>query len=142
MTGLLPDVNFQGHFDRLLDVLKSDEWREYWDAPNLRCHTFAEVGLAHDTQDREVFELCHRSGWVFLTGNRNHDGPDSLEAAIRHAGQTALPVITLGTADDILRSGAFARQVAVGLIEYLQDMQADPAEFYGTGRLYLPKSNT
>ena len=39
-----------------------------------------------------------------ITGNRNDDGPDSLEATTRNENQPeSLPVITIGDADRVLR---------------------------------------
>ena len=103
MNGILPDVNFQGHFARLLFILQSADWSPEWNRLRLAVHTFRELGLDPQTRDRPVYELCQARGLILITGNRNHDGPDSLEAAIRDAGPSALPVLTLGTADEVLR---------------------------------------
>ena len=83
MNGILPDVNFQGHFARLLYVLNSPDWRSEWVRLNLGTPTFRSLGLHPRTSDRLVYERCRELGLCLITGNRNHNGPDSLEAAIR-----------------------------------------------------------
>jgi len=70
-----------------------------------------------------------------ITGNRNDDGPDSLEATIRNENQPeSLPVITIGDADRVLRDRLSAENVAGRLLDYL--MRID--EVRGVGRLYVP----
>ena len=70
-----------------------------------------------------------------ITGNRNDDGADSLEATIRNENQPdSPPVITFGDADRVLRDRVYAEQVAERLLDYL--MRID--EVRGTGRIYVP----
>ncbi len=70
-----------------------------------------------------------------ITGNRNDDGPTSLEATIRNENQPdSLPVITIGDADRVLRDRIYAEKVAERLLDYL--MRID--EVRGTGRIYVP----
>ena len=140
MNGVIADVNFQGHLARLMFILLSPEWRKAWDDLELSVHTFRELGVDPQTRDRAVYELCQARGLILITGNRNDDGPDSLEATIRDAGADALPVITLGNAQRVLTDNEFATDVALGLLEYLIDMRKDLSAFLGTGRQYLPKA--
>ena len=140
MNGVIADVNFQGHFARLLYILQSDDWLPEWNRLGLGVHTFRDLGLDPRTRDRAVCELCQARGLILITGNRNDDGPDSLEATIRDAGSEALPVITLGNAQRVLTDIEFATDVALGLLEYLIDMRKDSSAFLGTGRQYLPKA--
>ena len=82
-----------------------------------------------------IWRTCQREQLVLITGNRNDDGPDSLEAVIRDENRPdSLPVFTLANANRILRDRGYAEQVAVRLLDDL--MRID--EVRGVGRLYLP----
>jgi hypothetical protein len=93
------------------------------------------IGLVDLSPDDVVWQTCQREQLVLITANRNHDGPDSLEATIQAEGtDQSLPVLTLADADRILRSDDYAERVVRRLIEYLVDIDL----YRGTGRLYLP----
>lgn len=72
---------------------------------------------------------------VLITGNRNDDGPDSLEATLRRANSPAcLPVFTLANPKRIYKDREYAFQVAVKFLEYFLDIE----NYRGVGRLYVP----
>jgi hypothetical protein len=59
---------------------------------------FPALGLAFNALDALIWATCQREGLVLITGNRNDDGPDSLEATIRNENQPdSLPVFTMPT---------------------------------------------
>jgi hypothetical protein len=135
VTGILPDVNIEGHFQILLRLLQQDHRSEFWEHLKLRTPTFSDLGLAADTPDIIVWELCQREGLVLLTANRNYEGPDSLEAAIRTLSTpTSLPVLTLANPEQILHGRDYAVRVADRLLELLFEID----RHLGAGRLYLP----
>jgi SMC interacting uncharacterized protein involved in chromosome segregation len=70
-----------------------------------------------------------------VTGNRNLEGPDSLDAVIR-AETTARspPVFTVADPDRILRDREYARRTAERLFDYLVEIE----RYRGTGRLFIP----
>src|SRR5579885_931312 len=99
-TAILADANIQGHVERLIDVIESGDWAELWAEFGLRLTTFRRLGLSRDASDRDVWRLCQGRQLILLTANRNHDGPDSLEATIREDRSPAsLPVFTIADAD-------------------------------------------
>jgi hypothetical protein len=70
-----------------------------------------------------------------ITGNRNNDGPDSLEAVIRNENQAdSLPVITISRPRRLLQDGRYAEEVAERILDYL--IRIDDVR--GTGRIYVP----
>jgi hypothetical protein len=70
-----------------------------------------------------------------ITGNRNKDGPDSLETTIQaHNTAAALPVFTLSDPNRVIQSREYAHRVVATMLQYL--MEIDHAR--GTGRLWLP----
>jgi hypothetical protein len=142
VIGLVADINFQGCMDRLRFVLESKEWRDFWLPLALQILTFRDCGWEPNLPDSEVYERCLAQNLCLITGNRNHDGPDSLEASILAGGSVALPVFTVGDAQRILGSANFARGVAIDLLDYLMDMKLDPESYRGLGRIYLPRSRT
>ncbi|HEX5273136.1 MAG TPA: hypothetical protein VFW33_21720 [Gemmataceae bacterium] len=135
MTGILPDVNIEGHFQILLRLLQQGHRAEFWAHMRLRTPTFGDLGLAADTPDVIVWGLCQREGLVLLTANRNYEGPDSLEAAIRTLNTpTSLPVLTLATPEHILHGREYAARVADRLLEMLFEID----RHLGAGRLFVP----
>ena len=82
MTGILPDVNIEGHFKILLRLLQQDHRTEFWAHLNLRTPTFGQLGLAADTADLVVWQTCQRECLILLTANRNLEAEDSLEASV------------------------------------------------------------
>ena len=97
--------------------------------------SFERSGIAPDTSDTRLWELCQTHEIVLLTGNRNAEGADSLEAAIASLGTArSLPVITIGDPDRLLRDLNYAQRVAAQVLEHLLDLE----NLRWTGRLYVP----
>lgn len=135
MKGILPDINVMGHWGRLLDLLHVEPWRLFWDALGLAEVTFAALGLPSTIPDADLWHLCQQRQLVLLTGNRNLEGPDSLEATIRTQNTPdALPVLTIATVNKVLTSPDYAHRVIERLLRYLLEIDS----VRGTGRLYLP----
>jgi hypothetical protein len=132
---LLADVNIEGHVQRLTSQMQTAAWRDLWDHLDIRAFRFADVGLAPDSSDWQVWQLCQQQQLYLLTNNRNDDGPDSLEATIRALNtNTSLPVFTLADADRVYHSKDYAERVIEALFDCL--LRADSLR--GVGRLYLP----
>jgi hypothetical protein len=135
MRGILADINVGKQRRAILRIWTSDTWRDLWDALGLRVFTFSRLGLSDDFPDSLIWRTCQREQLVLITANRNDDGPDSLETAIRSENQPdRLPVVTIADADRVLSDRAYAERVAVSVLDYL--MRID--EVRGTGRLYVP----
>ena len=135
MRGIVADVNVEGHVDRLVDVLSSGEWAEYWPYLNVELVTFADLGLVRTDPDRVVWRTCQRESLGLITANRNDDGPESLAATIAEENSPdSLPVFTLSDPIQLLRSGTYAARVATRLIDYILEIDSHR----GTGRVYLP----
>ncbi len=79
--------------------------------------------------------MCQREGLVLLTGNRNHDGDDSLEETIwQHSQPHSLPVITISDVRRFGKDSAYDARLAEDLLTYLVDID----KYRSTGRLYVP----
>ena len=135
VTGILADINAQGHVDDIVQLLQS-EWRaEIWASLNLPIRSFADLGLDRDVADAALWHACQRSQVVLITRNRNAQTPDSLEMTIRsHNTPQCLPVFTLADADRIRKNKPYAERVADRLLEYLLEIDM----VRGAGRLFLP----
>jgi hypothetical protein len=130
MAGILADTNVEGHWEEILNLLLSDTWRDVWLSLNLELVTFESLGLPRDAPDSLVWQTCQDQHITLITGNRNDEGPDSLQAVIRTKTTPAsLPVITLANPPRILRSKPYARRVAEKLLEYLLYID----EYHGAG---------
>lgn len=135
MKAILSDVNIEGHVHVLVTILESAAWQGVWALLNLQVCTFRDLGLAPETPDVVVWQVCQQQEIILITANRNDDGPDSLEAAIRTMNVLqSLPVFTLADADQVLHSRPYAERVVERLLEYLLEID----HVRGTGRLYLP----
>ena len=135
MVNLLVDANLDGHAELLGMRLGTETWRELRDHLDIRFLHFEEAGLDRSATDEVVWRLCQQQNWYLLTGNRNLESEDSLEATIRREGTAdSLPVLTLADADRIYQSAAYLDEVVERLLEYM----LDEANYRGSARLYLP----
>lgn len=135
MRGLVADANFIGHFRVLLYSLEGEAWSEFWRHLNLSVITFADLGLRESATDREIWQVCQQAEVALLTGNRNKDGPDSLEATLQESNTaSSLPVFTVGDPNLVLHSKTYVEKVVERLLGFLMDID----NYRGTGRLYLP----
>lgn len=135
MKAILGDVNIEGHFQILVNILESAAWQDVWRLFNFKAYTFRDLGLAAETSDVALWQLCQLQEIILITANRNNDGPDSLESTIRTMNTAdSLPVFTIADADQVLQSRSYAERVVMKLLDYLMDLD----NFRGTGRLYLP----
>ena len=135
LKGLASDNDVRGQFDALIRVCTSATWQDVWQILNLRVYTLEGLGLKPDTPDSEIWHACQETGLVLVTGNRNAEGPDSLENTIRTQSQpSSLPVLTLADPFAVEHDRGYAQRVAIRLMEVLLDID----NYRGSGRLYLP----
>ena len=84
MKGILADINIAGQVRALVETFfASAEWSEFWNSLELARPSFADFGLNQRSPDNLVWQTCQDNGLVLITGNRNQDGPTSLEATLR-----------------------------------------------------------
>ena len=135
MRGILADNDVEGFVVAILSIWLSDDWCDLWSQLGLSVRTLSELGLPPDTSDALVWRRSQTEELVLVTGNRNQDRSDSLEAVIRSENQPdSLPVVTLANLGRLARDRSYAEQTAARLLDYL--MRID--EVRGTGRLYIP----
>jgi hypothetical protein len=135
MRGILADVNIQGQVEILRLILEGDYWAEFWRQLSLGVYHFADVGLEGNTPDSVIWRVCQQRELILITANRNADGPDSLETAIRNENTAqSLPVFTLADAEGIRHERSYAERVVERLLDYLMNIE----KVRGAGRLYLP----
>ncbi|MBI1917603.1 MAG: hypothetical protein HYS12_23155 [Planctomycetes bacterium] len=135
MKGILADINVEGQVSILMLILESEAWRDVWDALKLSMKRLGDLALPPNTSDAIIWQTCQDQQLVLITGNRNDDGPDSLEATLREQNSaTSLPVITLADPEAVRHSRAYADQTVERLLDYLLDID----NYRGTGRLYVP----
>ena len=135
MPKIMADHNVEGHLQVLLNIGSAPDWGNVWAEIACEIESFERLGIAHDTPDAALWELCQQHQIVLLTGNRNADGEDSLEATIeRRCTDHSLPVVTIGDPDRLMRDREYAARTAAQLFEYLLELE----NLRGTGRLYVP----
>lgn len=135
MTGILADHNLIGQVAAAVARCGRPPWDEFWGDLGLTPRTFADLGFDRTTPDDIIRRRCQADGLILVTANRNHDGPDSLEAVIRAENTpTSLPVFTISRADRVLDDDGYKYRVTEQLMEYLTDID----RVRGTGRLFLP----
>jgi hypothetical protein len=134
MPGIMGDHDIEGQFEELLRILKSPTWSDLWEKLGFTTEKFATLGLSVNAADVVVWETCQAHQVVLVTGNRNDDGPDSLEATIRRLNQAdSLPVITISKPQEVVHR-SYAERAAVRLLDYLMELD----KYRGAGRLYIP----
>ena len=97
-----------------------------------------KIGLPRGTLDRVLLEFCEREKWLLITGNRNHDGPDSLEAVIRE-GELHYPVFTVSDPERLNWDSHYVEAVAIDLLDNIDLIFKQNDHFRGVGRIFLPK---
>lgn len=72
---------------------------------------------------------------MLVTGNRNKEDDDSLEATmLKRNTPQSLPVLTIGDPDRVMVDRQYAHSVAVQVLDYLLDID----KVRGAMRLYVP----
>jgi hypothetical protein len=127
ITGLLADADVQGHVRIIVAACESPDWREFWAEVRVPVLFFPDVGLPPDAPDAEVWGLCQDRRLVLITGNRNLEGPDALEAVLRSLGTAeSLPVFTLADRERIAADRVYAERVVARLIELFAGHRRSP----------------
>jgi hypothetical protein len=135
MLAIMADHDIEGQVQLVLHLCMSPEWHAIWTELAVRVESFASLGLPVNTPDAALWQFCQTQQIILITGNRNEDGPESLEAVLQTSNTAAsMPVFTISEPQRLLSSGAYAHRVVERLIEYLIDVE----NLRGTGRLYLP----
>ncbi len=135
MPKIMADHDVEGHLEILLRIWTSSPWNELWQQLACEIESFRRRGIAYDTTDAELWRLCQQEGIVLITGNRNAESDEFLEATIqRNTTQTCLPVFTIANPARVLSDRDYAERVAERILEYLSDLDG----IRGTGRLYVP----
>ena len=94
MPGIMADHDIEGQIQVLLRLLISREWRALWKELAMAIESFATLRVISYISDATLWQCCQARQIILLTGNRNHEGPESLEAIIRTATRSeSLPVL-------------------------------------------------
>lgn len=136
-SGLLADVNVQGHLPYLRRWLAALDLAEVLETLSLSLVTFHDLRLTPDLDDRALWTFCQQDGWVLLTENRNHDGPDSLQATLIdswHEGH--LPILMLANKRRFEAGGAYAERVARDVAELLFGIEQ--GQYVDQPRIFVP----
>jgi hypothetical protein len=135
MPTIMADHNVEGQFQVLLGIWTSAEWYDIWESLSCETQSFHRLGIPYNTSDSELWRLCQQHEIVLITGNRNANDTDSLEATIREQADAAsLPVLTIADPDRIMTSRDYAERVAAQVLDYLMELE----KLRGAGRLYVP----
>ncbi|MCI0390400.1 MAG: ACP S-malonyltransferase [Acidobacteria bacterium] len=128
---VLFDNDISGYRDLLAGTLRATGWDEY----NLvEFVTMPEVGLATNSNDREVWRFCQSNSFILLTGNRNQDDETSLEQTLRAENTTtALPVLTIADRQRLPEADYRER-----CVETLIAIVFDLPNYLGTARQFIP----
>jgi hypothetical protein len=85
MRGILADINVEGVVAHLALIWLSATWRELWLGLGISMESFETLGFRPDSPDTLIWRSCQEQAIVLITGNRNAEGPNSLEMVIRGA---------------------------------------------------------
>ena len=135
MIGIMCDQDVQGLARAVLARCREGDWADVWNELEIELYTFSDLSLEPDATDAEIWIACQQNNIVLLTGNRNAEGPDSLEVTIRERNvPDSLPVLTFGDLRKLKYDRAYLELAAERLLEKLIDIDA----LRGAGRIYLP----
>ena len=138
MRGVLADEHIGGQLQRLEAILAQDGLTEVLAEVGVRFVSFVDLGWPTSLSDRELWHRCQADGWVLLTANRNHDGPDSLGSTLADSWREGLlPVITIADAEKFHRKRSYllrsVRELATLLFELADGLHRDRP------RIYIPQ---
>src|SRR5205823_1788097 len=95
MPGIMADNDIGGHFEQLTRVLAA-VWETTWEEVGYTVETFESLELPRNLPDRQLWQMCQARQVVLITGNRNSDDPDALEATLRDSNTAeSLPLFTI-----------------------------------------------
>jgi len=83
MIRIMCDQDVQGLAGAVLAHCRRPAWEAIWKELEIEIYTFSDLGLQQDATDAEIWSACQDNDVILLTGNRNAEGPDSLEITIR-----------------------------------------------------------
>jgi hypothetical protein len=135
MLRLMSDNDVLGQVSRLMDLCQMPPWDDFWQDLDCAFCRFEDLGLADNASDATVWRAWQEHGVILIMGNRDAEGPDSLEGTIEtENGPDCLPVLTLANSSRVRRDRSYAEAVITRLFEILIDIDV----LRGSGRLYLP----
>lgn len=135
MLKLMADHDVEGHLDVLLRSWTSAEWNGLWQALQCEIESFDRLGVSDDISDAKLWQLCQDHSIVLLTGNRNEESDESLQATIgRLSSPKSLPVFTIADPGRLMKERQYVEATAERVLEFLIDLE----NLRGTGRLYVP----
>ena len=131
---VMADNDVGGAVQVLRRILESPDNAAWLEILGVAFTDFESLGLSRDAADRIVWQTCQTADVVLITGNRS-GGPDSLDEVIhRLSNATSLPVLTIADPRRVVRDSAYANEVALRLLDFLERIES----LRGTGRLFLP----
>jgi hypothetical protein len=137
--GMLADVNVQGHLQFIRGRLAKLGLLPVLVESGIQLKTFPELHINPDIDDRSLWNLCQREGWVLFTEDRNDEGRDSLQSTLADSHQMAsLPVLTISSKQMFEHHAGYRDRVAKSIAEVLFGLQQ--GEYLGSSRIYVPIS--
>jgi hypothetical protein len=135
MLRIMSDNDVQGYVERLVEICQAPPWVEFWQGLDCSLCGVEDFDLPANAADSRVWQVCQDNGIILITGNRNSEGPESLNSTIEtRNGPESLPVLTLASAKRIARDRHYAQLVVERLFDTLINVEI----LRGTGRLFLP----
>jgi hypothetical protein len=126
------DNDISGHADLLSGTLESTGWAEY---EIVKFVTLPDMGIALETDDRDIWRFCQANSLILLTGNRNKEDDTSLEQTLLNENtDDCLPVLTVSVPKRLTES-AYREDCIYSVIDIILNLSNN----LGTARLYIPQ---
>lgn len=131
MNVILIDHNMEGQAILLWNTLKK---AGLLNLIPMKMVMFSDVGLAENSNDRQVWRFAQANQMILLTDNRSANDPDSLEQTIREENKLdSLPVLTIGRLDRI-KENIYREKCAERMVEIVFELE----NHVGIGRVFIP----
>jgi hypothetical protein len=142
VRGFVSDHDIEGHFKRLMELVRQSGLRELWDSLTLEVCLFEDLGWSPRLTDRDIWTRCQKAELILITNNRNHEDETSLQATINaEADGDRLPVLTIGNINRFQNDRVYANAVAEELIQLAFDVRHF-GTWLGAGRVFLPQDKS
>ena len=131
MITILVDHDIEGQAATLWRLIHAGGWSTIF---SIKFVWFAEVGLPHNSNDRQVWRFAQENGLILLTANRRMKEANALERTIREENTgNSLPVITIGNAKR-MDDKRYQDRCMNRLLEILLELD----NYKGIGRVFIP----
>jgi len=131
---IVSDHRVVGAAAALQRAIVAGRWQEFAELLDLRFLRPADLGLASDAKDVDVWPAAQQSGAILITGIRSGGGESPDRVIEERSGPECFPVVTIADPRRVIHDPGYAASAAVRLLDLLIEIDS----WRGVGRIFIP----